>query len=120
MERNLESRIEMAKNGGGSKQDFETFKSILCGGSPFERGRTLGTKERRNWQGYTRVTINETAVKIGKSKKYLDIGNRAGNWPIGDRGYASGVHRNTFWRDDESEKADFLNMELAFFEFDVQ
>ena len=32
----------------------------------------------------------------------------------------SGVHGNTFRRDDKSQVADFLDMEFAFFEFDKQ
>ena len=42
------------------------------------------------------------------------------NWSIGDGGYASGIHRNTFGGNDKSQKTDFLNMELAFFELDKQ
>ena len=67
-----------------------------------------------------RVAINKTTVEIGESKKNLNIGDRTGNWPIGDGGYASGIHGNTFQRDDKSQEADFLDMEFAFFEFDKQ
>ena len=42
------------------------------------------------------------------------------NWPIGDGGYASGIHRNPFGGNDKSQKTDFLNMELVFFELDKQ
>ena len=81
----------MTKNGGRSKQDFETFKSVLCSRSPFEWGKTLGTKERSHRQDYTRVAINKTAIRICKSKKNLDIGDRVGKlanqiWWICERG----------------------------------
>ena len=74
----------------------------MRGGGPFEGWSALGPKKRGNRHDYMIVAIDETAIEVCKSKKNLDIGDRAGNWPIGDGGYASGVHRNTFWRNNES------------------
>ena len=66
-----------------------------------------------------RVAINKATVEVGKSKKYLDISDGAGNRPFGDGRYVGGIHRNTFERNDESQEADCLDVKFAFFELDI-
>lgn len=50
----------------------------------------------------------------------MNIVNRFGNRPFYDGSNAARIHRDAFGGDDVSEKGDFLDMEFALFEFNVE
>ena len=66
------------------------------------------------------VSFDKTPVEVCKSKEYLDVVYSPWFRPIDDSGDAFTLHGNSGWRDDVSQKTDFLNMELALLEFGKQ
>ena len=107
----------MAENRFRGEQGFQLIEGFLRFGIPFEAS-TLAEK-RRDWDDNSRITDYKPAVEIGEAKEYLDFGERAGNRPFGDGGNAISTHTNAVRGNDKLEEIDFLDMELAFLEFNI-
>ena len=62
-----------------------------------------------------REVLDEAAVKVGESQKYLDIVDGARCRPVCDHGNLCGIHGNIVWRNTITQELDLINMELVFF-----
>ena len=117
MEGDREFRVEVSENWGRGEQGLQLVKGFLSSRIPFEVS-TLAEK-RRDWDDNSRITDYEPAVEIGEAKKDLDFGKRTWNGRFGDGSNAVSTHMNAVRGNDKPEEIDFLNMELAFLEFNV-
>ena len=71
-------------------------------------------------KGHMRVSMNESTVKVCKSKENLDVMERFWRGPFYNTADPLRVRTDTFCTDKESEKLDFLDVKLAFAQFAKQ
>jgi hypothetical protein len=65
------------------------------------------------------VVVDESAIKVGKTEKTLDVMDVSGGWP-GDNGrYLFGIHPDPIFGDEVSQEWDLRDVEQAFFWLDV-
>lgn len=92
--------IEVHEDRGGRESQFEGLEQ----GSSFQRPLKLDAflEEGRERGDHEGVPLNEPALKIGKTKKRLDIFNRSWGGRFLDCRYFGGVHGDTVSGDDYS------------------
>jgi hypothetical protein len=68
---------------------------------------------------YCKIVGNETSIKVGKSKKTLNISNRIEGNPINNSLSLMKVHAIVISRDDVAQESHFRLMEFTFLQHDI-
>ena len=105
MEGDEEFRVEVTEDRRRGEQRLESVECGLGIGRPY---KTLTFAQQvGNREDNARVSIDKTAVKVGKSQECLNIEDRLGDWPFGNGTNAFWVHGDAFGGNDESKETDF-------------
>jgi hypothetical protein len=111
-------RIEVTEDRGCGKQGLEAIECGLGFAGPDKSPILL--EDLGDGHDDTGISLYESPIEVCEAKEHLDVADRLGDRPLGDGSDARWLHGNTFRCDDITQESDFLSVEIAFLEVDIQ
>ncbi len=108
----------MNQEWGSCERNFQKLKGIINFNSPRKRLIFLSQLNKRGH--YWKIVGNVMLIKVGKSKKTLDILNKSWNSPINNGLNLARIHVNAISRDDVTQEFHFRLMEFTLLQFGLK